>query len=160
MGLSVIIRNYNEIHWDNNMPINVSWFDNDQTIIIIDYVAPYLTTWDEYHEGINESVKLAESVKHELVIILIANGAKMPQGQALQHINQAILRLPKNVLTAISLMPQSSIHERLILSVLRRVGFLQKRVSIASSWEDAMNIVERFGISVSAQTRIARSHDR
>ena len=69
------------------MPIEISWFDDEKTILFGNFVGDW--TWEDYSQGFFDTIELAQGIKYRLdQIIDLSQSGAIPSGQAVAHINR------------------------------------------------------------------------
>ncbi len=102
------------------MPINVAWYDERKTIVLLDFVEPYISTWTEYHTAVDEAIDLANSVDHPIGMLFNAQTTPMPAGAPLVEMRKATERMPKNVSRVVSVVTLNR-FEALMLGIFQRL---------------------------------------
>lgn len=131
------------------MPLKVEWYSDQKRGILLEFVQPYITTWDEYHKAIDCVCEMAQSVDHELALIVMLHDAKMPPGAPIQQIEKATLQLPDNILLKIAITPPNS-FERNVITILLRVRSVKERLRVAGTWQEALAILDQAGLTSSS----------
>jgi hypothetical protein len=69
------------------MPIEISWFDSEKTILFGNFLGAW--TWEDYAQGLLNTIKLAEGIEYRLdQIIDFSKSGAIPAGHALTHFNR------------------------------------------------------------------------
>ncbi len=75
--------------------VNIFWRDAEHTILCTEYDGAW--TWDDFHNSVNESVRMMEQVDHRVdLIVAPSTKSVMPHGSASPHFKWAIQTLPPN----------------------------------------------------------------
>ncbi|MEQ8674083.1 MAG: hypothetical protein RLP44_24420 [Aggregatilineales bacterium] len=124
------------------MPIEVSWYDTEKTIIRLDFRKPHITTWDEYHTATENACTLAREVTHQVAIVYCAYDATMPSGAPLVHIKRAISIMPEHIVVAISALDRNP-FERMILNIVQKLTRYKIQTYIVSTPEEAIQLARK-----------------
>ncbi|MCU0514977.1 MAG: hypothetical protein MUE40_20670 [Anaerolineae bacterium] len=82
------------------MPVNTTWADASQTILIHHYSGRW--TWDEYHQSIQTTHTLLAGVDHPVHLIIdLTEGRLIPAGSFIEHLRGEGKRLPEQVGTIV-----------------------------------------------------------
>ena len=98
--------------------IDVSWDNDEHTIIRLDYSDP-VENWDIYQSAIDKCYAMIRDTPHTVDIIHNPGDTKMPPGIAFLQVNSALLRTPQNVGTVTVVLPVNSFVREIIALVLR-----------------------------------------
>jgi len=120
------------------MPMTVNWDDAEQTIIMATISDPM--TWDAFNDGVDEVIRLAESVPHRVDVISNAGATPMPPGSPLPHLRRAFQSLPRNVGLAVSVI--TNVFAR-IMSLVVGQTYFGSRFKVVESLEAARETIER-----------------
>jgi hypothetical protein len=70
------------------MPIEISWFDEEKTILFGKFTDAW--TWADYAQSFIQTIELAQGIQYRLdQIIDMSESALVPAGQALPHIKRS-----------------------------------------------------------------------
>lgn len=114
--------------------IQVYWFNNEKTIIRLDYESP-VASWEEYHDAVRQSYDMARSVSHQVKLLHNPGNAAMPAGNALAELNRAFRKVPPNVDT-VAMVITNSFARRIMQTVMYIMG-LSQSYKIVQSVEEA-----------------------
>jgi len=118
--------------------IHVYWFNDEKTIIRLDYESP-VASWQEYHDAVNLSYDMAKSVSHQVKLLHNPGNAAMPAGNALAELNRAIRRVPPNVET-VAMVITNGFARRIVQTVMY-IMRLSQSYKIVQSLEEAEALV-------------------
>ncbi len=77
------------------MPMHVSWYDDEQTIIICTGEGHW--TWEEFHDGSVRAVEMMHTVDHRVDLIYDRKpGSYPPRGNGLPHYRVALQQMPEH----------------------------------------------------------------
>lgn len=124
------------------MPIDVSWVDAEKSLIQLDFKKPYITTWDEYHDAVEQAYVLAESVDHPVAVVFFAYDATMPPGAPLVHLKHAINNVPDNVVTAVSALDRNP-FERMMMNIVQKLTRTKIQTYMVSTPEEALKLARK-----------------
>lgn len=77
--------------------IEVTWKNDEKTIIQLDYSNP-INSWEEYQAAIDDAHRLAQSVKHSVMLLHNPNTTPMPAGNPIVQLRRAVAKTPDNVI--------------------------------------------------------------
>lgn len=118
------------------MPWNVSWADEQETIIILQPEEPW--GWDELKEAINQYHKLAQSKDHDVdVIYALYRDIKLPNANLIPHVREYLLSSPSNRGTIMFVDAPSFIKK--IVDITTKVHGSADKISNANSVEEAVS---------------------
>ena len=116
------------------MPIEVEWDNAEQTILRLDFHAPW--NWEAYEAAVLKSSQLIGTAAQP--VVMIVNGAtieQLPQG-ALSHFRQSEFLVPGN-LGCICVVNANPLIRLVISTVGKLSPQIGKRLRIADSLEEA-----------------------
>jgi hypothetical protein len=120
--------------------IEVKWDDQLKTRVFVSYCPPW--TWEEYDAAMNKAYQLVMSVE-PTVDLLIYNPteSRLPQGNALGHIQRTVRVMPPNV--GIIMIIETNRALKVIESILSRADRAYgSRLVFVNSLEEARDILE------------------
>jgi hypothetical protein len=118
------------------MPWNVSWADEQETIILLQPEEPL--NWEELREAIHQYHTLAESKEHEVdVIYALYRDLKLPSANLLPHVREYLLTSPPNRGTIMFVDAPSFIKR--IVDITTKVHGSADKISNADSVEEAIS---------------------
>ena len=118
------------------MPWNVSWADEQETIIMLQPEEPW--DWGELKEAISRYHMLAESKEHDVdVIYVLYRGIKLPDSNLLPHVREYLLSSPSNRGSIVFVEAPNFI--RTIVDITTKVHGSAEKISSANSVEEAVS---------------------
>ena len=120
------------------MPMTVNWDDAEQTLIMATISDPM--TWDAFNAGVDEMIRLAESVPHRVDIISNAGATPMPPGSPMPHLRRAFQRLPRNVGLVVGTI--TNVFAR-TMSLIVGQTYFGSRFKVVESLESARDAIQR-----------------
>lgn len=125
------------------MPMYVFWGDEEQTILCSESSGKW--TWEEYHEALEEVVRLAKSVPHRVDLINLqgSNAKRMPAGSPIANFERAQRLLPTNIGLNI-VVTDSGIARMMVATWQRLPGVtLGKSVQLVGTIEEAYALIAK-----------------
>lgn len=75
--------------------VETSWDDNEKTVIRM-YIGDYWD-WEDFHRAIDTMACMMQEVRHQVDVVTVMHPTvSLPDGSAMHHIRNAIVRLPRN----------------------------------------------------------------
>lgn len=126
------------------MPFNLSWYDEQQTIIYIQ-VEGKIPRWEENNEAFLKAWGMGKTVTHPFYVLVHADAeARMPPGNPLPHISNNLSIAPDNMEMLITIV--SSPFERTIMEIIiaanKRHRFYDRLV-LAPSLPQALALIDK-----------------
>ena len=118
------------------MPWNVSWADEQETIILLQPEEPW--DWEELSDAIHRYHMLAESKEHEVdVIYALYRDIKLPNANLLPYVREYLLSSPSNRGTIMFVNAPNFIMK--IVDIATKVHGSADKISSANSVEEAVS---------------------
>jgi len=118
------------------MPWNVSWADEQETIILLQPEEPW--GWEELREAIHRYHMLAQSKEHDVdVIYALYRGIKLPNANLLPYVREYLLSSPSNRGMIMFVDAPSFIMR--IVDITTKVHGSADKISSANSVEEAVS---------------------
>lgn len=126
------------------MPHLVSWYDQDDGIILIDVQPP--ATWDGYHQAVEQLVIELERTSLNRLDAVLMNNTALPEGNPLPHFNWTLRRLlPYHKLGLFVVVdPSPQMHfTRVLSSAVFKVAHVEyaKVSAIVRSQQEALDLI-------------------
>lgn len=121
------------------MAIEVSWYDEDKTIIVQKFPADW--TWDEFYAAVKETVELEKTVDHTVYVLgTQPPEGRTPKGSILQHYNSAIAMHEDNMRYYI--IATDNRVTSMFGNVFLKTTPMRKKVRMAASFDDALRYIQ------------------
>ena len=120
------------------MPVKVSWYDDEQTIILQEF--PLSWTWDEFFDAVERTVELENTVSHPVYIMGTnpPNG-KMPGGNVLAQFNAALKMHPAHMRYYI--MATNNAFTALMGRILLQTSALREKTRLVTTLDDGLRLI-------------------
>lgn len=123
--------------------MTVQWVDDQKTIIST--ISQGAWTWEEYHESLDQVLKMARSVDYRIDLVNIAGTDSItPKGSGMPHYQRALNLLPSNV--SLIVLTNRSLIVKAIFSVFSRLRNQNKlagpRLIAAQTFEEAYKLIQ------------------
>jgi hypothetical protein len=122
------------------MNVEIKWYDDRKTAVLMTITA-FIADWAEFDAGADQALELANSVSHEVIVIVNPQGIPMPRkGAPLPHLRRALVRMTPNVKFIVGITGGLGIFEKSIVDIVATISF-RNRLKVVNSPEEAYALI-------------------
>lgn len=121
------------------MPINVSWYDGEKTIIQHEFAVEW--TWDEFYEAIRQSIEMEKATENNVYVISVnPPNVKIHPGNAFQHFQKGFaMHLPNMRFVAVM---SNNLMVVLFGRTLLRLGVVTSKTRMVQTVDEALSLIQ------------------
>ena len=120
------------------MTVNVSWYDEEQTIILQEF--PMNWTWEDFFEAVGRTVELEKTVSHPVYILgTNPKNGQMPKGNSLAQFNAALKMHPPHMRYYI--LATNNTFVALMGRVLLQTSGLREKTRLVNTVDDGLRLI-------------------